>query len=245
MSSERPLQVNNQRFFRKARYGRDRFVLVRHDKIHFVEVGQGEPVLFIPGSHSSFRIWNRLMPLLEHQYRLMALDHVDLTEIKNPQQTEAAIRRQADLMAAMIQQMKLGKVKLIGANLGGAAAFNLAARYPELVEHVVSISGYIGARSGQPHPDSKSVEQTDKPFVSLLAEDARAIKCPIFYLYGTKTDSREFPLAYNLDFLQRNHPQAWIVALEGGIFEIALKNPAEITALIADFFKFKPGIRIG
>lgn len=245
MSSERPLQVNNQRFFRKARYGRDRFVLVRHDKIHFVEAGQGEPVLFIPGSHSSFRIWNRLMPLLEQRYHLMALDHLDLTEIKNPQQTEAAIRKQTDLIAAMIQQMKLGKVHLIGANLGGAAAFNLAARYPDLVEHVASISGYIGALSGHAQPDVKSARQTDKPMVSLLAEDARAIKCPILYLYGTKTDAREFPLAYNLDFLQSSHPQAWIVALDGGIFEIALRNPAEITALITDFFQFKPGVRIG
>jgi pimeloyl-ACP methyl ester carboxylesterase len=245
MSSERPLQVNNHRFFRKARYGLDRFVLVRQDKLHYIEAGQGEPVILIPGSPSSSRVWNHLMPLLEGQYRLLAMDYLAVEEKHNLKKLEEFVRWQADLMALVVKQLKLNKVNLIGANLGGAVAFNLAARYPELVERVVGISGYIGVSTERSRPLPEALKQPDKPVISQLEEEAKTVRCPILYLYGTKTNPRELPLAHNLEYLQKNHPQAWIVALEGGIFEIALGNPKEITALLSDFLKFKPGLRIG
>lgn len=239
MNSERPLQANSQRFFRKARYGTDKFVLVRHSKIHYIEAGQGEPVVLIPGTPSTSRIWNRVMPSLEADYRLLALDYLPAEDIKSENQPENPIREQADQIAEMVRQMRLEKVNLMGGNLGGAVAFNLAARYPDLVERVISLSGFIGF--DRKKTKKAKAADTNNP----LEEDAKAIKCPILYLYGTKTASSELPLTRNLDFLQKNHPQAWIIALEGGIFEIALKNPQEITGLIQDFLKFKPGIRIG
>jgi pimeloyl-ACP methyl ester carboxylesterase len=245
LSSERPLQVNNHRFFRKARYGIDKFVLVRRDKIHFIEVGQGEPVLLISGSLSSFRLWNRLMPLLEGQYRLLALDSLAAEDNQNLRKREESVRQQADLIASMVKQLKLGKVNLIGASLGGAIAFNLAARYPDLVARVVGISGHIGVPVELVKPPLKAVKSVEKPALSLLENEAKAIQCPILYLYGSKTNPHELPIAHNLEYLQNNHPQAWIVALEGGIFEIALQHPQEISALFLDFLKFQPGLRIG
>jgi pimeloyl-ACP methyl ester carboxylesterase len=245
LSLERPLQVNNHRFFRKARYGADKFVLVHQDKIHYVEAGQGEPLLLVPGSQSGFRIWNHLMPLLETQYRLLALDNLAIEDNSNPQKTVEAIHQRADLIAAMLKQMKLDKVNLISGHLGSAVALNLAARYPDLIERVAAISGYISPPAELIKPLPRTPKKTEKPVINQLEEEAKAIKCPILYLYGTKTNPRELPLAHNLEYLQKNHPQAWIVALEGGIFEIALKNPQEISALFLDFLKFKPGLRIG
>jgi pimeloyl-ACP methyl ester carboxylesterase len=238
LSSERPLQANNPRFFRKARYGTDKFVLVRRTKIHYIEAGQGEPVILIPGTPSTSRIWNRVMPELDANYKLLALDYLPAEDIKTGTKPEAIIREQADTIAEMLRQLGLKKVNLMGGNLGGAVAFNLAARYPDLVERVISLSGIIGF-------EVKIAKKDGKEAANLLEEEAKAIKCPILYMYGTKTADGELPLARNLEFLQKNHPQAWIIALEGGIFEIALKNPQEITGLMQDFLKFKPGIRIG
>ncbi|HSW58851.1 MAG TPA: alpha/beta hydrolase [Dehalococcoidales bacterium] len=245
MNSQRPLQVNNPRFFRKSRYGRDKFVLIRRDRIHYVDAGQGEPVIWIPGSRSSFRIWNRLFPALEKNYHLMALDALDLKDLNHAGKVEESIRRQADLIAALIDQLKLGKVNLISGHTGSAVAFNLAARYANLVERLVSLAGYIGIGPAPPDHDSNSQTKQDVVKNLNLEEEAKAVKCPILYLYGSKTNLREVPLKHNLAYLQKNHPQAWIVSLEGGIFETAVANPREITALLADFFKYKPGIRIG
>jgi pimeloyl-ACP methyl ester carboxylesterase len=238
LSPEQPLQANNPRFFRKARYGTDKFVLLGRTKIHYIEAGQGEPVILIPGTPSTSRIWNRVMPELEANYQLLALDYLPAEDIKTAPKPEEIIREQADQIAGMARQLRLKKVNLMGGNLGGAVAFNAAARYPDLVERVVSLSGLIGF-------ETKKTKKDGKAAANPLEEDAISIKCPILYMYGTKTAAGELPLAHNLEFLQKNYPQAWIIALEGGIFEIALKNPQEITSLMQDFLKFKPGIRIG
>ena len=54
MSPEKSLQVSSARFFRKAKYGLDKFVLIGKRKIHYVEAGQGDPIILIPGSGSTF-----------------------------------------------------------------------------------------------------------------------------------------------------------------------------------------------
>jgi pimeloyl-ACP methyl ester carboxylesterase len=244
LKPEKPLRVNNHRYFRQSRYGTDKFVLVGQDRVHYIEAGQGEPVLLIPGSQSSFRVWRQLMPLLDPQYRLLELDYVDIEDnVNSAEKAARAVRQQSDWIAAMIDQLKLGKVNLIGARLGGAIAFNLAARFPDRVERVVGISAHIGVKI-ENSKNRPSGAGSTTPLDS-LEEEARSIQCPILYLYGTRTNPRDIALAHNLEYLRINHPQAWIVALEGGIFEIALHNPREISALLLDFLKFKPGLRIG
>jgi hypothetical protein len=241
LNSEKPLQVNSQRFFRKARYGTDKFVLVGRDKVHYVESGQGDTVVLLGSSASSTRLWFRLMPLLEKQYRFLALDPFDLSAQAEPSALESLLRRQADKIAAMITQLNPGKVTLVGSGFGAALGFNIAARNPNRIERVAAISGFIGASPNL----LPQINKKPEVFVSRLEEEAKAVKSPILYLYGTKTSPRELPLAHNLEYLQKNHPQAWIVALEGGIFGIALHDPSQITNLLIDFFKYKPGLRIG
>jgi pimeloyl-ACP methyl ester carboxylesterase len=219
---------NSRRFWRKNRCGTDKLILVRQSKIHYVEAGQGNPVILIPGSAGTYRVWNRLMPLMAGNYRLLALDYqpADATA----QDQFRALQEYSDLIAQMVRQLDIGKVHLIGAGSGGTVAFDLAARYPELVSKIVSILGYLTLlrAAGKNPPPSVSLE-----------DELKAIKAPILYLYGTRTNERVISLKRNLELLQKSHPRAWIVSLAGGIFETALKNPAEVANLILDFLKAK------
>jgi pimeloyl-ACP methyl ester carboxylesterase len=242
LNSERPLRTSNQRYFRQSRYGLDKFVLVRHQKVHYIEAGEGQSVVLVSGSPSSYRLWGRLMPLLSTHYRLLALDYGEI-EDHSAEQIKESVYRQGDLIAAMLKQLNLEKVSLIGAGRGGITAFNLAARYPDLVERVAGLSAHIGLRpESQPNVENAPHPKPDK--ADALEADANLIKCPVLYLYGTHHTAREFPLNHNLEYLQKNHSQAWIVALEGGLFDVALNRAQEITALLQDFLKFKPGLRI-
>ena len=127
-----------------ARYGEDRFVEVGGYKIHCVEAGAGHPVILIPGSYSTYRAWNRIIPLLSDHYRLLALDYVGTGDSDKPQTGfRYTVQEQADLTAQMIKELELGKVHLVGASYGGAIVLNLPVRYPELVNKVVSIEGGV------------------------------------------------------------------------------------------------------
>jgi pimeloyl-ACP methyl ester carboxylesterase len=132
----------HQAVYSKPTYGTDRFVLVRGYNIHYVEGGEGPPVLLIPGAFTTYRTWNRVLPALSLQNRFLAVDYVGVGDSDKPEMGfDYTIEEQADVMAEMVLALGLSRVNVVGASYGGAVALNLAARYPHLVGKVVCIEG--------------------------------------------------------------------------------------------------------
>ncbi len=151
MSSEKPRKESSHRVFQKAKFGVDKLILVQKYKIHYVEAGAGEPVVLFPGSYSAYRAWNRLMPLLAEDYRLLLLDYTEEGETDKPDDTSAGIiQEQTDLLANMVRQMGLDRINLIGGSRDGAVIFDFAARYPDLTEKIISIEGGVIPRYKTP-----------------------------------------------------------------------------------------------
>jgi pimeloyl-ACP methyl ester carboxylesterase len=128
--------------YSKSKYGQDRFIVVQNRNIHYVETGEGQPVLLIPGAWSTYRYWNRITPLLSKHYRLLALDYLGAGDSDKPGSGFTyTVEEQADLIAGMIEALQVSKVHIIGTSYGGSIALNLAARYPDRVGKIVSIEG--------------------------------------------------------------------------------------------------------
>jgi pimeloyl-ACP methyl ester carboxylesterase len=230
------------RIIRKAKYGADKFVLAGLYKVHYVEAGKGEPVILIPGSFSTYRVWNRLMPILSKDYQLLALDYLGVGDPDKPRKGfDNAVQEQTDIIAQAIKVLNLGKVTLIGRSYSGAIAFDFAARYPDFTKKIVSIEGGV-VKPENTNPKSASRVPWYKISVARktskgLEETAKSIKTPILYLYGTKSNKQEILLGKNLEYFKNYLPQTWIVALEGGIHELTMQNPSEVAGLILDFLK--------
>lgn len=125
-----------------SRYGVDRFVQARGYAIHYVEAGEGQPILLIPGAFTTYRAWNRLLPELALHARVLAVDYLGVGDSDKPETGFAyTVEEQADVLAEMIRALDLADVTVAGASYGGATALNLAARYPDLVGRVVCIEG--------------------------------------------------------------------------------------------------------
>jgi hypothetical protein len=241
VSPEKSLQISSSRFFRKAKYGLDKFVLIGKKKIHYIEAGQGDPIILIPGSGSTFRAWGRLMPLLDGDNRLLALDYpIDPSSPGAQAGDLKAVQEWSEIIVKFIDQLKLGKVKLIGWGFGGAVAFDLAARFAELVDKIVTVSWYITGAEEAQSPSRLDWKKwgLKRNSRSSLMDEAKNIKQPVLYLYGTGTASQS-TMINNLQFLQTHLPQTWIIGLEGGVFELLLKNPEEIVSLITKFLRTK------
>jgi pimeloyl-ACP methyl ester carboxylesterase len=128
--------------YSKSKYGQDRFVVVQNRNIHYVETGEGQPIILIPGAWSSYRYWNRITPLLSKHYRLLALDYLGVGDSDKPQSGfRYTVEEQADLIAGITEALQVSKVHIIGTSYGGSIALNLAARYPDRVGKIVSIEG--------------------------------------------------------------------------------------------------------
>ena len=149
---------DQQKIYSKPKYGVDKFVVVQGYTIHYVEAGEGEPILLIPGAFSTYRHWNRIIPCLSKQYKLLCIDYLGVGDSDKPRSGFGyTIEEQADLMVKMIEALQIPKVQIIGVSYGGAIALNLAARYPEKVDKIVSIEGNGIKHQGIPYRPMKGL----------------------------------------------------------------------------------------
>jgi pimeloyl-ACP methyl ester carboxylesterase len=130
------------RVYSRSEHGVDKFLVVGGYNVHYVEVGEGEPVFLISGAFSTYRHWNRMIPYLSKHYKLLCIDYLGAGDSDKPVSGFAyTIEEQADLMVKMMEALQISKVHILGVSYGGAIALNLAARYPEKVDKIVSIEG--------------------------------------------------------------------------------------------------------
>ena len=144
LSSSCSYMVKNEKHkvYSTSEYGVDKFVVVGGYNVHYVEVGEGEPVFLISGAFSTYRHWNRMIPYLSKQYRLYCIDYLGAGDSDKPVSGFGyTIEEQADLMVKMMEALQISKAHILGVSYGGAIALNLAARYPEKVDKIVSIEG--------------------------------------------------------------------------------------------------------
>jgi pimeloyl-ACP methyl ester carboxylesterase len=136
--------VKNDRelVYAKAQYGMDRFVVVSGRHIHYVEAGEGEAVLLIPGAFSTYRDWNRIIPFLAKRYRLLAIDYLGVGDSDKPRSgADYTIEAQADLIVNMMDILHITKAGIVGVSYGGGIALNIATRYPARVHKIICIEG--------------------------------------------------------------------------------------------------------
>jgi pimeloyl-ACP methyl ester carboxylesterase len=133
----------------RAEFGDDEFAEADGYRIHYVEAGQGPPVILIPGSFSTYRTWNPILPILAKEHRVLAVDYLGTGDSDKPDSGfRYTISEQADLIAKLSRNLRLLRPHLVGASYGGTIVFNLAARHPDAVGKIVSIEGGIL----RPHP---------------------------------------------------------------------------------------------
>ncbi len=114
-------------------------------RLHYREVGSGQPVLLIHdfdlgGGHQ----WLALAESLDG-YRLLIPDLVDFGLSARPQRPGRAhtIFGQAENMSLFLDQLELDQVHVIGAGWGGAVAAQLAINNPNRVDQLVLIAPEI------------------------------------------------------------------------------------------------------
>lgn len=124
--------------------GVGKFAHAGGNAIHYVEKGSGSPVILIPGLFGTHRMWDRMIPYLEKQYRLFAIDNFGTGLSGRPDEGfRYSVAEQADMIIAMMDELDLARGDFIGVSYGGMIALNIAARYPQRVRKVVCIEGGV------------------------------------------------------------------------------------------------------
>lgn len=117
-------------------------VEVPGSSLYYEAAGAGAPVILLHAGYLDRRMWDDQFLLLARSYRVIRYDARGLGR-SGP--ADSPYSSSEDLYA-LIRALKLTRVTLIGASLGGAASLDLAVTHPELVDRLILIgpglSGY-------------------------------------------------------------------------------------------------------
>jgi pimeloyl-ACP methyl ester carboxylesterase len=99
---------------------------------HTVQVGQGAPLLLLHGWPEYWLTWEPVMSRLANRYRLIAPDLRGFGDSDKPSGPFGAVGHAADMLA-LLDELGIERVGVIGHDVGGAAMLPLARKAPERV----------------------------------------------------------------------------------------------------------------
>ncbi len=102
--------------------------------------GSGEAVVLMPGLFGSAFGFRKLVPLLNDAgYRTIVIEPLGIGASARPEKANYSLAAQAERVAAVLDTLRVRGALLVGHSIGGAEAFRLAYRRPDLVKGVISI----------------------------------------------------------------------------------------------------------
>ncbi len=111
---------------------------VNGTELHYIEQGQGEPLVLVHGSLSDYRMWPMQIEAFSPHYRTIAYSR--RYHYPNPWpngDSDYSMDQHAADLAALLQELSLEKVRLVGHSFGAATCLTMALRYPQLVSRLV------------------------------------------------------------------------------------------------------------
>lgn len=108
------------------------FVEVDGARLHYVDRGQGSPIVMIHGLGGQLRNFNYLVEEMAEHHRVILVDRPGSGYSTGARgQGLESITRQAELMAKLIGLLDLDRPLLVGHSLGGAIALAVGLNHPE------------------------------------------------------------------------------------------------------------------
>lgn len=119
-----------------------RFVEVNGQTIHYVEQGEGDPILFLHGNPTSSYLWRNILPYAAQQGRAIALDLIGMGQSSKPD-LGYRFADHVPFVDGFIAALGLKNVTLVIHDWGSALGFHYAHRYPENVRGIAFMEALI------------------------------------------------------------------------------------------------------
>jgi pimeloyl-ACP methyl ester carboxylesterase len=112
---------------------------VNGDSLHYIDIGKGDPVIFVHGTLDDYRLWQMQMDTFAKNHRVIAYSRryaYPNKQINNDSADYSPAIHAKDL-AEFIKILNLGPVHLVGHSYGAYTALLTTMEHPELVKTVM------------------------------------------------------------------------------------------------------------
>ncbi|MDO6564331.1 alpha/beta hydrolase [Amphritea sp. 1_MG-2023] len=126
--------------------------MINDREIHYLDQGEGFPLLLGHGLLWDCRVWDRQLRLLSEHFRCIVPDLWSHGRSQSVSDGDLSLDRLAEDHHQLMQQLGLERYSVLGMSAGGLWGAKLAMKYPDEVASLVLISCYLGGET----PDSKA-----------------------------------------------------------------------------------------
>lgn len=100
-------------------------------RYHYLDEGQGEPLLLVHGNPTWSFYWRELIRPLRENYRVIVPDHIGCGLSDKPRRYEYRLARHIDNLRRLIGRLELRNITLLAHDWGGAIGLGAAVAEPE------------------------------------------------------------------------------------------------------------------
>jgi pimeloyl-ACP methyl ester carboxylesterase len=110
-------------------------------RLYYEIIGEGEPLLLIPGLGATCRLWDPVIPDLARHFTLILLDNRDVgRSVRKARKAAPNLSYLAADVAELMDELQLDRCHVMGVSLGGAIAQRFAIEHRSRLDRLVLVS---------------------------------------------------------------------------------------------------------
>ncbi|MCP4363621.1 MAG: alpha/beta fold hydrolase [Chloroflexi bacterium] len=129
------------------------YIEINGARIHYVDEGQGDPILCLHGEPSWSYLYRKMIPPLAQKQRVLAMDFVGFGRSdKYADEADYSFQMHRDTLVGFIEALDLQEITLVVQDWGGLIGLTVATQLPERFARLVIMN--TGLPGGEPMPDA-------------------------------------------------------------------------------------------
>jgi pimeloyl-ACP methyl ester carboxylesterase len=114
-------------------------IILDGSMVHYEALGRGRPIIFLHGWVGSWRYWINSMQIASTSFRAYALDLFGFGDSTKDSKLYS-MDQQVNLLKRFLDEMGIGKVALVGHNLGALVGLSYMKQWPQTVDRMMAIN---------------------------------------------------------------------------------------------------------
>ena len=123
----------------------DNALPVKGGSLHYVDEGEGEPIVFVHGTPTWSFLWRQQIKSLSRDFRCVAPDHIGFGLSDKPSDTAFSFTPEAhaDNLEKLIDHLQFKDITLVVHDFGGPIGLRYAIRHPENIKRLVILNTWM------------------------------------------------------------------------------------------------------
>jgi pimeloyl-ACP methyl ester carboxylesterase len=242
-------------------------IIIDGSMVHYEALGRGRPIIFLHGWVGSWRYWINAMQVASTSFRAYAIDLFGFGDTVRDA-VRYPLESQANLINRFLEEMGIGKVALVGHDLGALVAFSYVKQFPKSVDRMMAINcpleydsvnarmrsgnmqelvSWLSSNSSDANSALADAAKADPQAISAslaglqannIFANVRDLGVPCLFVYGPNDPAVTMPSQEKSDSFPNHIHQ---VNLEGAGHFPMIDNPSQFNRLMTDFLALESG----